>query len=102
MDEVKAISAEQIEMMRHALGLANGRKKSFRNHYCVGSPSEDHALWTDLVARNFARRRAGNQLTGGDDLFWLTRSGAECVLKRGEKLCPEDFPLLSASVEVDG
>lgn len=33
----------------------------------------------------------GSPMTGGDDLFRLTRRGATAALASGERLCPEDF-----------
>jgi hypothetical protein len=31
-------------------------------------------------------------LTGGDDLFGMTLTGARMALDKRETLCPEDFP----------
>lgn len=42
-----------------------------------------------------AWRRAGNEMTGDDDLFGLTPAGARAALEQGETLCPEDFPCQS-------
>lgn len=81
----------QIELARHALGLPNKRRTSYRNHYVVGS-GEDHREWLAMVAAKEARRRDGNQLSGGDDIFWLTAAGAIAALKPREKLDPKDFP----------
>jgi predicted secreted protein len=91
MIERAAITETERELARHALGLKDGRKQSYRNRYVVDA-GEDHAAWCGLVERGLARRRAGNQITGGMDCFWLTRAGAESALNPGEKLDPEDFP----------
>jgi len=45
-----------------------------------------------MVEAGHAKRRKGGQLTGGDDLFLLTMTGARAALKPGERLDPEDFP----------
>lgn len=88
------LTDEQRDLARHALGLSDGRRRklSYRNHFVTGEGSTDHPAWLAMVDQGHATRRAGNPLTGSDDLFWLTRAGATLALNRGEKLCPEDFP----------
>lgn len=86
------MTPDQIELARHALGLPNRRRCSYRNHFVAGPGYSDFDNWTAMVATGDARTRAGNPLTGGDPLFWLTRQGAENALRRGERLDPEDFP----------
>lgn len=81
-----------IELARHALGLPNSRRTSYRNHFVTGEGCADHDSWTAMVTEGDATRRKGSVLTGGDDLFRLTHQGAKAALKRGEKLDPEDFP----------
>lgn len=88
-----AMTAEQISHARHALGLPNSRRKSYRNHFVTGEGSTDYEAWQGLVAMGLAKRRKGSVLSGGDDIFWLTREGAEAVLERGEQLDAEDFPV---------
>ncbi len=90
------MTPRQIEFARHALGLPNSRRRSYRNHFVTGPGTADFDDWQAMVAAGFARRRAGNALTGGDDLFWLTREGATAALKPGERLDPEDFPKAAA------
>lgn len=85
------MTPEQKELARHALGLTR-KRVSWRNHFVTGEGGPDHALWMEMVAAGQATRRAGNELTGGDDLFRLTRLGAAVALKHGERLDPEDFP----------
>lgn len=83
---------DQKNLARHALGLPNKRHQSYRNRFVTGTGSDDWGAWDDMVAKGFAWRRKGSPLTGGDDLFRLTREGATAALIPGEKLCPEDFP----------
>lgn len=85
------MDAEQIELARHALGLPNRRNTSYRNYFVTGDGSADYPHWMSMVNAGFAARRRGGQLTGGDDIFRLTRAGADRALKRGERLDPEDF-----------
>jgi hypothetical protein len=86
------MTPDQIELARHALGLPNPRRRSYRNHYVVGEGCADYDRWTEMVAEGNARKRAGSPISGGDPIFWLTQDGATAALKRGEKLNAEDFP----------
>ncbi|TDR94163.1 hypothetical protein [Enterovirga rhinocerotis] len=85
------LSAHERELARHALGLPHADKRSWRNHYVVGS-GPDHEAWLGLLRDGLACRRPGSPLTGGDDLFWLTQVGAEGALDPGEMLAIKDFP----------
>lgn len=82
----------QIDMARHALGLPNRNKLSYRNYYVTGPGSTDHDEWLAMVAAGYAERRDGSPLTGGADLFFLTRVGAAKARKRGERVRDEDVP----------
>lgn len=88
----QGLTPNQLELMRHALGLPNKRRTSYRVYYTAGEGQEDYTTWTDLVASGFAKMRKGNELSGGDDVFIVTRAGAEAALLPGEKLSKEDFP----------
>lgn len=85
------MTPEQIDLARHALGLPNRRNQSYRNHFVTGPGCTDYDHWMRMVADGDAFRRAGSQLTGGDDLFMLTKAGATAALRGKEKLDPEDF-----------
>ncbi len=81
---------EQREEARHALGLPNARKRSYRNRYVC---PEDNAVWSAMVAARWAAMRpAASVPFGGSAIFYLTRAGAELALDDGETLDPEDFP----------
>jgi hypothetical protein len=86
------MTPEQRRLARHALGLARGRKLSYRNHFVTGKGSPDHPAWAQMVEAGHAWRNAGNELTGGADLFGLTLKGARAALEPGESLCAEGFP----------
>lgn len=86
---------QQKELARHALGLPNSQRTSYRNHFVTGDGSDDYADWMAMVQAGEARRRNGNALTGGDDLFLLTTQGAKAALNRYERLDREDFPVLN-------
>lgn len=86
------LSDQQRELARHALGLPNKRRRSYRNHFVTGEGSSDFSHWLIMAEAGLARRHKGSPLTGGDDLFRLTTAGAKLVLNPREKLDPEDFP----------
>lgn len=78
----------QMRLARHALGLPNSRKRSYRNRYFTAQKGEEFNAWLGLSDRQLA----GFQDAGNQVFFWLTRKGAEAALEPGESLCPEDFP----------
>lgn len=83
----------QKDLARHALGLPNTSRRSYRNRFVAGAGHGDFAEWITMVELGYANRRDGNTIPfGGDDLFWLTQEGARLALNKGEKLCAEDFP----------
>lgn len=83
---------QQRELARHALGLPNKRRKSYRNRFVTGEGSNDYPHWLAMYEAGFASRSRGCQITGGDDLFCLTRTGAKMALNPNERLDTEDFP----------
>ena len=92
------LTPRQRSMMRHALGLDNDVKQTYRNRYWLAWTTEpDHALWVNLVQQGLAGviephpatiKTPKTDLTG----FYLTLDGARAVLEPGETLDPEDFP----------
>lgn len=89
------LTLDQYKMARHALGLPNKARKSYRNRYTVGVLSQAFEAWSALVDAGLATAHPhdmdGEQRIGLVT-FCLTRSGAEAVLARGERLGAEDFP----------
>lgn len=84
---------EQVNMkmlMRHALGLPNAQKCSYRNRYAATRGSRQHELWMVLVAGGLA---VVSPLSAIMDNFALSRAGAEDALSPGERLDREDFPV---------
>lgn len=86
------MTPEQVKLARHALGLPNKRRISYRNYFVAGPGHSDFVEWVVMVAAGNARSRTPSQIRGGDSTFWLTAKGAKAALKPGEKLDPEDFP----------
>lgn len=84
------MNAKQREFARHALGLPNGRKQSYRNRY-ITTPKHDE--WRVMVDAGEAEFQCDpSQSEPARATFWLTRKGAELALDKGETLDPEDFP----------
>lgn len=83
------MNAEQLRMARHALGLPNPGKKSYRNRYFSSGGSASVKEWQDLIRKGFAH---GVREQSGRSMFWLTHKGALLALEKHEMLCPEDFP----------
>lgn len=82
----------QTKLARHALGLPNRHRQSYRNHYVVGPGGAAHAAWMQMVEAGEAQRRKGGPLTGSFDVFVLTLRGARKALTQDERLGPADFP----------
>lgn len=75
-----ALSEDQLQILRHALGVGDGGwERSYRNHFVTGPGGADHKHCAALVARGFMTQRAGNAITGGDDLFMVTEAGRTAV-----------------------
>ncbi len=91
------MTPHQIDLARHALGLNGRGRRSYRNHFVAGLGHTDYADWQAMVAEGVAIRIDGKRLSfGGDDMFKLTRAGAEAALLPGESLDSEDFPAEAA------
>ena len=90
MTDPRELNNTQRRLARHALGLRNAKKRSYRNRYCSPPKGEAFNAWLGLEQRGLAisdpPQRSGNVM------FYLTQVGAEAALEPGETLCPEDFP----------
>lgn len=81
----------QRELARHALGLPNAARRSFRNRYFAGAGGAAEEQWRQMVAAGEAEGdQPGHKASS--TFFCLTRKGAELALDTRESLCPEDFP----------
>lgn len=83
------MTPEQIRLARHALGLPNKRRQSYRNRYFVSAGAPARAEWTALVVARLATAEPCDR--DGMDLFKLTAAGAIAALEAGERLDREDF-----------
>jgi len=81
----------QRELARHALGLPNQARRSYRNRYFANAGGACAEQWQAMVAAGEAERgETGRRVSSLH--FQLTRKGAELALDPRESLCPEDFP----------
>lgn len=92
------MTPQQRTLARHALGLTDGRKQSYRNSYVAALHSFHEMAWDDLVRAGMAERGLDRKSTVG---FCLTEAGARAALDPGEMLDPEDFSA-SAVTSQDG
>lgn len=70
------MDAALLDILRHALGTGDdGTRPPFRNHFVTGEGSTDHPLCLALVERGLMKRRTGNAISGGDDIFSVTANG---------------------------
>lgn len=86
------MTPEQTKLARHALGLPNERRRSYRNRYLAPADAPPCDAWRGMVRDGLAEEGSSTR-TG--IWFGLTRKGAEAVLEPHESLCPEDFPIVS-------
>lgn len=78
------MTPRQIELARHALGLARGRGVAYRNRFCAGPGHDDYEEWGAMVEAGLAWRRAV-QDRGGDYIFHLTEAGKREAMRPGER-----------------
>ncbi len=83
------MSPRQTRLARHALGLPNESRKSYRNRFVAGPGHDAYQDWMGMVSAGAATQILGET---GNSLFRLTQAGAELALIPPERLCPEDFP----------
>lgn len=86
------MDVEQLTLARHALGLPNHGKRSYRNRYFAAPRTSQAEAWRRLVEADLASfvGREGSSMR-----FCLTEAGARAALKPGERLDEEDFPSTS-------
>jgi tryptophanase len=87
------MTPRQIDLARHALGLPNNQRVSYRNRFVAGKGHFDYEDWCAMVQAKDAIVAAGEHLLmGSDDYFYLTLQGAKKAILPGESLDREDFP----------
>lgn len=89
----------QRKLMRHALGLPNKQKTTYRNHFCIGVGSDGYEEWEELVSKGLAVKAIGGANWAGD-FFYLTLEGARAVLLPKEHISREDAEKMRSLVAV--
>lgn len=77
---------EQRAIMRHTLGYG-GRNPGYRNRFVTGPGSTDHPHCEALVAAGLMTKKAGNPLSGGDDIYSVTDAGRAALKAHNKELC---------------
>lgn len=84
------MTPEQLDMARHALGLPNKARRSYRNRYFANKDDAGDRVWKAMVADGEAEAvRSDSAVT---NRYQLTPKGALAALREGERLDQEDFP----------
>lgn len=70
------LTANQLAVLRHSLGLdPSGKGSIYRNHFVTGPGGQDHDDCEALVALGYMTRHDGSPLSGGDPIFVVTLEG---------------------------
>jgi len=80
------LTDKQRHLVRHAIGFDGRHTETFRNHFVTGRGSDDYEPWMDMVAKGYAHLRLGSEISGGDDIFWVTKETALFVRENDEHL----------------
>ena len=84
----------QRNLARHALGLPNRQRRSYRNRYAASPQTDENRQWLFMVVAGWAELEQSAQLMH----YRLTPEGARLALNSGDKLDPEDFPEAAAAL----
>lgn len=69
-----ATTPEQVDILRHSLGLRDdGRGSAYRNHFVAGG--KDETTCRELVALGLMVEGRRSDMTGGDPVFFVTDAG---------------------------
>ena len=76
------LTGAQKHILRHSLGVPDpGQTNMYRNHFVTGEGSTDYPDCMALLGLGMMTRQNGNELTGGDDAFFVTEIGKAAVRK---------------------
>ena len=73
-ERAEQITADDLEKLRHMLGVSYGRTKAYRNHYCAGVDAV--AGMERLAAAGFVER---GEVSGAFPTYYATLEGARAV-----------------------
>ncbi len=70
----------ELLILQHAVGADQyGRSSHYRNHFCTGVGSKDHAACEALVDQGFMVARRNVAMYAGDDVFFVTPAGRKAM-----------------------
>ena len=76
------MSKEQLEILRHTLGIRKPSDRPYRNYYVTGPGSTDYEHCEALVAAGLMVKTSnGNSLTCGDPCYSATYEGRIAATK---------------------
>jgi hypothetical protein len=79
------IMSLELSILRHTIGADKyGKRRGDRNYFITGPCTTDYPTCVELVERGLMNRTPGNEITGGSDVFRLTRAGIEHVRATAE------------------
>ncbi|MDR3444726.1 hypothetical protein [Dyella sp.] len=82
--------SDGLHILQHSLGVNQyGQGAQYRNHFVTGEGSKDHRACMELVAQGLMTKRSGSQLSGGDDVFFVTPAGIDHVALKSPAPPPE-------------
>lgn len=82
----------QKKLARHALGLPNERRQSYRNRYYAAEGTQEYRSWMAMCRKGLADRAPHKATLRRPRFFWLTLTGAWAAILPSETLDREDFP----------
>jgi len=68
------LTESQLHILLHSLGLTKA-EEIYRNHFVAGPGHSDYDDCMVLVEIGAMIRRQGSELTGGDNVFYVTAKG---------------------------
>lgn len=82
--------ARGLHILQHSLGVDKyGHGRRYRNHFVTGPGSVDYPDCCALCGAGLMVRGAGSPLSGGDDVFSVTRDGERYVTENSPSPPPE-------------
>lgn len=79
------LSSQQIHILRHSLGLTYG-DEIYRNYFCTNHQATDWPVCMALVEQGLMVHRKGSEMSGYDDVFFVTDAGKRVACQHQPKL----------------
>ena len=80
------VTPEQLHILQHSLGVDQyGLGEHYRNHFVTGQGTTDYPHCIALFEMGMMGKRNPTRLSGGDDVFFVTKTGKEYVRDHSPK-----------------